>query len=147
MASSSAAPSLGTSPGPPTPLSTSTSSSNNGGQGNGNGTTGANYFFGFIITFVVLLLVFVSCGFSTRHRTRLRFLNRWTRHFFPADPDNDHDADGDGDVDLDLPAGYASGRSQAVPVRPVFWDLWLKPLSPDLRRRAPSCDRIQVRHT
>jgi hypothetical protein len=30
---------------------------------------GANYFFGFLITFIILLLIFVACGVGTRRRT------------------------------------------------------------------------------
>lgn len=42
-----------------------------GGGGGGGGFAtqqGANYFFGFLITFVVLLFVFVGCGFVRRRR-------------------------------------------------------------------------------
>ncbi|KAL1691961.1 hypothetical protein GGG16DRAFT_90769 [Schizophyllum commune] len=39
------------------------SSSDDGGM-----ARGANYFFGFLITFVALLLIFVGCGVGTRHR-------------------------------------------------------------------------------
>lgn len=40
---------------------------NDGGNG-GSGQRGANYFFGFLITFVVLLLIFVGCGIGSRRR-------------------------------------------------------------------------------
>jgi len=40
----------------------------NGGGGGGLANRGANYFFGFLITFVVLLLVFVGCGIGSRRR-------------------------------------------------------------------------------
>lgn len=33
---------------------------------------GANYFFGFLITFVALLLIFVGCGVGSRRRTAAR---------------------------------------------------------------------------
>lgn len=32
------------------------------------GQRGANYFFGFLITFVVLFLIFVGCGIGSRRR-------------------------------------------------------------------------------
>ena len=48
----------------------SRSRSRDGGDGGGGGmaTRGANYFFGFLITFVVLLLIFVGCGIGSRRR-------------------------------------------------------------------------------
>ncbi|KAF8182069.1 hypothetical protein BJ912DRAFT_978975 [Pholiota molesta] len=41
-----------------------------GGSSGGGGMAahGANYFFGFLITFVVLLLIFVGCGIGSRRR-------------------------------------------------------------------------------
>lgn len=42
---------------------------------------GANYFFGFLITFVALLLIFVGCGVGTRRRARNRgaaFMLDWS---------------------------------------------------------------------
>ncbi|KAJ8082970.1 hypothetical protein PM082_008830 [Marasmius tenuissimus] len=35
---------------------------------NGPSNRGANYFFGFLITFVALLLIFIGCGIGTRRR-------------------------------------------------------------------------------
>jgi hypothetical protein len=35
---------------------------------NGGVSQGANYFFGFLITFIVLLLIFVACGVGSRRR-------------------------------------------------------------------------------
>jgi len=46
----------------PAPTTTAASDSNPMGQ------RGANYFFGFLITFVVLFLVFVGCGIGSRRR-------------------------------------------------------------------------------
>ncbi|KAF5310735.1 hypothetical protein D9619_007897 [Psilocybe cf. subviscida] len=48
---------------------TATNGSNNSdSDGGGLGSPGANYFFGFLITFVVLLLIFIGCGIGTRRR-------------------------------------------------------------------------------
>ncbi|KAF8069124.1 hypothetical protein FPV67DRAFT_1669149 [Lyophyllum atratum] len=41
-------------------------------SGPGGMTRGANYFFGFLITFVVLLLLFVACGLAARRRLLAR---------------------------------------------------------------------------
>lgn len=50
-------------------FSTPTSTADAGGGDDGSlAQRGANYFFGFLITFVVLLLVFVGCGIGTRRR-------------------------------------------------------------------------------
>ena len=41
------------------------------GGNSGGGSSmqrGANYFFGFLITFVILLLIFIGCGIGTRRR-------------------------------------------------------------------------------
>lgn len=46
---------------------TETNGSDNGDSG-GLGSRGANYFFGFLITFVVLLLIFIGCGIGSRRR-------------------------------------------------------------------------------
>jgi hypothetical protein len=40
-------------------------------EGNGVGSKGVNYFFGFLIAFIALLLFFVGCGFGAR-RTMMR---------------------------------------------------------------------------
>jgi hypothetical protein len=37
-----------------------------------NSRPGANYFFGFLVTFIVLLLIFIGCGFGTRRRMARR---------------------------------------------------------------------------
>ncbi|KAJ3987834.1 hypothetical protein F5890DRAFT_659576 [Lentinula detonsa] len=53
---------------------TSSSSSDNGGIP----SKGANYFFGFLITFIVLLSFFICCGFGTRRNlARRRALLAW----------------------------------------------------------------------
>jgi len=54
-----------------TPMSSSTISpapTATSGDSNVMGQRGANYFFGFLITFVVLFLVFVGCGIGSRRR-------------------------------------------------------------------------------
>ncbi|KAF9225887.1 hypothetical protein BS17DRAFT_815566 [Gyrodon lividus] len=55
---------------PPTSTSTSISSSptNTPSSPSSPTITSANYFFGFIVTFVVLLLLFVGCGVGSRRR-------------------------------------------------------------------------------
>jgi hypothetical protein len=47
-----------------------TPSPTDGGNSGGGGSMqrGANYFFGFLITFVVLLLLFIGCGIGSRRR-------------------------------------------------------------------------------
>ncbi|KIK68797.1 hypothetical protein GYMLUDRAFT_54361 [Collybiopsis luxurians FD-317 M1] len=56
----------------------SSSSSSNGGGGPGFTSKGANYFFGFLVTFIVLLSIFICCGFNTRRRlARRRALFEW----------------------------------------------------------------------
>ncbi|KDR80211.1 hypothetical protein GALMADRAFT_242504 [Galerina marginata CBS 339.88] len=52
----------------PPPVQTSNNSNNSSGGGDALQQKGANYFFGFLITFVVLLLVFVGCGIGSRRR-------------------------------------------------------------------------------
>ncbi|KAF9010103.1 hypothetical protein BDQ17DRAFT_1347553 [Cyathus striatus] len=52
-----------------TPFSAPTVSPTPTDDGGGGGMArGANYFFGFLITFVVLLLIFVACGIGSRRR-------------------------------------------------------------------------------
>ena len=55
--------STSTTPNPTNPLPGVSDSGNSG-----SGQRGANYFFGFLITFVVLLLIFVGCGIGSRRR-------------------------------------------------------------------------------
>ena len=50
------------------------SSDNSSGGGSSSMQRGANYFFGFLITFVALLLLFVGCGVGSRRRSRRRGL-------------------------------------------------------------------------
>ncbi|TFK73355.1 hypothetical protein BDN72DRAFT_956562 [Pluteus cervinus] len=51
-----------------------TTSPDNSNGGNSSMQRGANYFFGFLITFVALLLLFVGCGIGSRRRSRRRGL-------------------------------------------------------------------------
>ena len=60
-----------------TPPATGTPNNNSGGSGN---STGSNYFFGFIATFIVLLLIFVTCGMGSRRRSRF-LASTWGRTF------------------------------------------------------------------
>ncbi|KAJ3777793.1 hypothetical protein FB446DRAFT_716301 [Lentinula raphanica] len=79
--------------------STSSSSSDNNG---GIPSKGANYFFGFLITFIVLLSFFICCGFSTRRRFIRRTFFVWGQW------DSDLDMDGDGHMmnDGDIPTMF-----------------------------------------
>lgn len=52
---------------PPQPTGTLLDDSPDGSD-TGGMSHGANYFFGFLITFVVLLLIFVGCGIGSRRR-------------------------------------------------------------------------------
>ncbi|ESK88603.1 hypothetical protein Moror_3101 [Moniliophthora roreri MCA 2997] len=52
----------------PTPTSSGHDSNNNRQAPN----RGANYFFGFLITFIALLLLFIGCGIGTRRRLQRR---------------------------------------------------------------------------
>ncbi|TFK32329.1 hypothetical protein BDQ12DRAFT_692628 [Crucibulum laeve] len=54
-----------------------------GGKGHSGVARGANYFFGFLITFVALLLIFVGCGIGTRRRIVAR---RNTAFYETVDP-------------------------------------------------------------
>ncbi|KAF9233420.1 hypothetical protein BU15DRAFT_80126 [Melanogaster broomeanus] len=74
--------------------------------------TSASYFFGFIITFVVLLLLFVGCGVGSRRR--FTFLGMtWG-------------AGGRQDVDEGAFGGRGRGGRRKF-VRPVFWEAWMYP--------------------
>ncbi|KAF7426235.1 hypothetical protein PC9H_008602 [Pleurotus ostreatus] len=70
----------------PTPAVTTTP--NPGGVNNGGMQKGANYFFGFLIAFIALLLVFVGCGVGTRRRFMMRrgVMGDWAG---PASPYNE----------------------------------------------------------
>ncbi|PPQ96844.1 hypothetical protein CVT26_006013 [Gymnopilus dilepis] len=81
---------------PSASLQTTSASGNGSGSGNSLQQKGANYFFGFLIAFVVLLLVFVACGITSRRR----FLSRRGPTFIGA-------------ID---PWGTSAGRPQTEPV-------------------------------
>lgn len=85
----------------PTPAVTTTP--NPGGVNNGGMQKGANYFFGFLIAFIALLLVFVGCGVGTRRRFMMRrgVMGDW--------------------------AGPASPYNESAPQKePLFVESWLK---------------------
>jgi hypothetical protein len=107
-----------------TPTPTSTSSIGDGGGGsNGGGLGGgqssdnpipknASYFFGFLVTFVILLLTFVGCGFGPRMARR----NGASRFQFG----NEDDETGG------QPAGGGRRRRKiGVGDKPVLWDVWV----------------------
>ncbi|KAF4564623.1 hypothetical protein EYR40_010790 [Pleurotus pulmonarius] len=84
----------------PTPATTTTPSP---GVDNGGMQKGANYFFGFLIAFIALLLVFVGCGVGTRRRFMMRrgVMGDW--------------------------AGPASLYSESAPQKePMFVESWLE---------------------
>ena len=73
-------------------------------------SSGANYFFGFLITFVVLLLIFVACGIGSRrffYSRRTLFVNDVT--------------------------DWATQTTQ-----PTFWEAWLKEGGPNWNTMAVS---------
>jgi hypothetical protein len=76
---------------------------------------GANYFFGFLITFVVLLLIFVACGIGSRrffYSRRTLFVNDVT------------------------------DRSTQT-TQPTFWEAWLKEGGPNWNNMAVSTNWIK----
>ncbi|KIK98903.1 hypothetical protein PAXRUDRAFT_823324 [Paxillus rubicundulus Ve08.2h10] len=75
--------------------------------------TSANYFFGFIITFVVLLLLFVGCGIGSRRRFWF-FGRAWNERVQ--------------DMDEEAVQGRETGRTgRKRLVRPIFWETWMDP--------------------
>lgn len=103
----------------------STVGSDSGSSGSAADST--DYFFGFIVTFVVLLLLFVSCGLGSRRRSAL-LRPLWARNL-----ETDHDgADfGSGGLFLGDRPGWGQGKSAQL-TRPVCWETWLLP-RPDER--------------
>ncbi|KIJ61594.1 hypothetical protein HYDPIDRAFT_31199 [Hydnomerulius pinastri MD-312] len=77
--------------------------------------TSANYFFGFIITFVVLLLLFVGCGVGSRRRFAF-IRTAWDDRLLAQDED-------DRGV---LGERRRRGRGRRL-VHPVFWETWVYP--------------------
>jgi hypothetical protein len=71
---------------------------------------GANYFFGFLITFVVLLLVFVACGISSR------------RYFFNRGRGNNSSNSGGSGFIGNVAAEWGVS-SQST--KPMFWEAWV----------------------
>ncbi|KAF8652385.1 hypothetical protein AX16_004413 [Volvariella volvacea WC 439] len=69
---------------PVTPTFTPTSTTGGGVSNQSSMQRGANYFFGFLITFVVLLLIFAGCGIGSRRRSarrrQLNGLDPWDMH-------------------------------------------------------------------
>ena len=92
------------------PPATSTPSSSGSGSQNGS-----NYFFGFIATFIVLLLIFVSCGIGSRRRSRF-VSSAWGRTF-----------EGN-EFDEALYGGLpASEWLRSLRTPPTFRGAWLRP--------------------
>ncbi|KAL4079598.1 hypothetical protein J3A83DRAFT_1130380 [Scleroderma citrinum] len=92
------------------PPATSTPSS--GGSSSQNGS---NYFFGFIATFIVLLLIFVSCGVGSRRRSGF-IMSAWSRTF------------AGNEIDGALYRGQpASEWLKSTQTSPVLREVWLRP--------------------
>ncbi|KIM70676.1 hypothetical protein SCLCIDRAFT_162500 [Scleroderma citrinum Foug A] len=101
------------------PPATSTPSSSGSGSQNGS-----NYFFGFIATFIVLLLIFVSCGIGSRRRSRF-VSSAWGRTF-----------EGN-EFDEALYGGLpASEWLRLLRTPPTFREAWLRPAQ-DVQYEAP----------
>jgi len=92
-----------------TPPTSTPSSSGSGSQ------NGSNYFFGFIATFIVLLLIFVSCGIGSRRRSRF-VASAWGRSF------EGNEFDGALYGGLSAAEWFKSLRTP-----PTFREAWLRP--------------------
>ena len=88
-------------PPPPTDTSSTTSATT---------ITSANYFFGFVITFVVLVLLFVGCGIGSWRRFRL-IGTAWDERL----------------QDMEGSPFSARRRGRRRLVRPVFSETWTHP--------------------
>lgn len=73
----------------------------------GSMSKGANYFFGFLITFVAILFVFIGCGIATRRRYQRR-----RGIIFNLD-------------DLQAMPGLFGSRQQLIGEKPIMWEPWV----------------------
>ncbi|KAK0480696.1 hypothetical protein IW261DRAFT_1563376 [Armillaria novae-zelandiae] len=72
----------------------------------GSMSKGTNYFFGFLITFVAILFVFIGCGIATRRRYQRR-----RGMIFNLD-------------DLQAMPGLFGSRQQLIGEKPIMWEPW-----------------------
>jgi len=100
-----------------TPSSTNVAATGNGAANNNGMQRGASYFFGFLITFIALLLIFIGCGVSTRRRFARR------RQLF-AVTELDWGAPGATNIEQERPGLYDPWLAKGD----VYWDS-MKPLS------------------
>ncbi|KAK0203743.1 hypothetical protein DFS33DRAFT_827741 [Desarmillaria ectypa] len=73
----------------------------------GSMSKGANYFFGFLITFVAILFVFIGCGIATRRRYQRR-----RGIIFNLD-------------DLQAMPGLFGSPQQLIGEKPIMWEPWV----------------------
>ncbi|KAL0959877.1 hypothetical protein HGRIS_011546 [Hohenbuehelia grisea] len=108
--------------------STSAAASNNPGSGM---QRGASYFFGFLITFIALLLIFVGCGVGTRRRFARR------RALLFGGPDFDWAGLGSPGVEKEPPvfhdSWFVKGGEDWDTMLPVS-TVAIRPLSPDSKQ-------------
>ncbi|CAA7267274.1 unnamed protein product [Cyclocybe aegerita] len=109
----------------------SDSSGDSGGSGSGGDSSrGANYFFGFLITFVLLLLIFAGCGLGSRRRM---FFSRRFQNADAFGPWTTYGEDGIGRGEVVEPVVYEKTFEKAEETGDKWGDL--KPLSATLVRR------------
>ncbi|KAJ3513005.1 hypothetical protein NLJ89_g3189 [Agrocybe chaxingu] len=109
----------------------SESSGDSGGNGSGaDSSRGANYFFGFLITFVLLLLIFAGCGLGSRRRM---FFSRRFQNADAFGPWTTYGDDGIGRGEIVEPVVYEKAFEKAEETGDKWADL--KPLSATLIRR------------
>ncbi|KIL64104.1 hypothetical protein M378DRAFT_178952 [Amanita muscaria Koide BX008] len=100
---------------PSTPITepTMSSASNSSNPSTGLGSPGMNFFFGFLIAFIALLLFFVGCGFGAR-----RSLMRTRRLQQQLELE---EAVAEGDIE-----GLVVARKNENAKVPIFWDRWVE---------------------
>ncbi|KAH7886890.1 hypothetical protein F5I97DRAFT_1070936 [Phlebopus sp. FC_14] len=97
----------------PSTISATSNPSNTSTSSSSPTIASANYFFGFIITFVALLLLFVGCGVGSRRHRFAYFVAAWDATLDSQDTD-------DGFLGED-----GERRPRQKLVCPVFWETWL----------------------
>lgn len=78
-------------------------------QNDGGMNRGASYFFGFLITFIALLVLFIACGVGSRRRLRRRGV-----------------AGGIGANAFFAPWELGAGSREMLGERPRMWDVWVR---------------------
>ncbi|KAG7448570.1 uncharacterized protein BT62DRAFT_929656 [Guyanagaster necrorhizus] len=87
---------------------TESAASSSASTNSGPMSNGANYFFGFLITFVAILFIFIGCGIAMRRRYQRR---RGT--VFNLD-------------DLQAMPGLFGSRQQLLGEKPIMWEPWVE---------------------